>query len=71
MAHPPAGSRGLSDDLRARARAWAERSCLDQDVPLHVADRQVLSAVADLLKAGRAGGDGQVLDREWPPRQAA
>ena len=48
MARPPAGRSG-PDDLQARAQAWAERSCLDQGVPVKVTDRRVLAEVADLL----------------------
>jgi hypothetical protein len=46
---PPAGRSGLDDDLTARARAWAERCCLDQDLPFEINDRQTLARVADLL----------------------
>jgi hypothetical protein len=48
VGRPPAGRSG-ADDLQARARACAERSCLDQGVPVKVADRRVLAEVADLL----------------------
>ena len=45
------GSRGLTDDLQARAREWAERSCVDQQLPLKITDMGVLSAVASLIGA--------------------
>lgn len=48
MGRPPAGRSG-ADELRARAWACAERSCLDQGVPVKVADRRVLAELADLL----------------------
>ena len=43
------GSRGLTNDLQARAREWAERSCVDQQLPLKITDMGVLSTVASLL----------------------
>jgi hypothetical protein len=48
VARRPAGRSG-AEDLTARAQAWAERSCLDQQLPVKVADRRVLAEVADLL----------------------
>ena len=48
MGRPPAGRSG-ADDLRARAQACAERSCLDQGLPVKVTDRRVLAEVAELL----------------------
>ena len=42
----------MDDELRARARAWAERTCAEQRVPLHVDDRQVLAQVVALLRPG-------------------
>ena len=52
MARPPAGRSG-PDDLEARAQAWAERSCLDQGVPLRLSDPQVVAQVAELLAQAR------------------
>ncbi len=49
MRRPPAGSRGLSDDLRARAQAWAERSSLDQQLPVKITDRATVTAVVAIL----------------------
>lgn len=46
-----AGSRGLTDDLQARARVWAEHSCMDQQLPPKITDVGVLSTVASLLGA--------------------
>ncbi len=51
MRRPPAGSRGLTDDLRARAQAWAERSSLDQQLPDKITDRAAVLAVVALLGA--------------------
>ena len=43
----------MDDELRARARAWAERTCAEQRLPLHVDDRHVLAQVMALLSPGR------------------
>lgn len=51
MARPPAGSAGPTDELRARARAWAERSCLDQQLPTKITDRTLLAQIVQLLTA--------------------
>ena len=48
MGHPPAGRSG-PEELKERARACAEQSCLDQQLPAKVSDRRVLAEVADLL----------------------
>lgn len=55
MAHPPAGRSG-TDDLKARAQAWVERTCLDQNVPLKLSDPLALDKVAELLAQGRQTG---------------
>lgn len=47
----PAGLPGLTDDLRERARAWAERSCLSQGVAVKISDPRTLRDVAQLLGA--------------------
>jgi hypothetical protein len=52
MARPPAGRSG-PDDLQARAQAWAERSCLDQGVPVRLSDPQAVAQVAELLAQTR------------------
>jgi hypothetical protein len=59
VGRPRAGSRGLTDDLVTRARQWAERSCLDQGLPLKVSDSRILRDVAQLL--------GASVDRSDPP----
>jgi len=51
VGRPRAGSRGLTDDLVTRARQWAERSCLDQQLPLKITDPRTLRDVAQLLGA--------------------
>ena len=43
-------------DLEARAVAWAERNCLDQNVPVKVPTRLALDKVAELLAQGRQTG---------------
>ena len=48
MARPRAGRSG-PEELRACARACAERSCADQGLPVKVTDRRVLAEVAGLL----------------------
>ncbi len=56
MARPPAGRSGLDDDLAARARAWVERTCLDQGIPVKVSDPVTIEKVAQLLGQGRQTG---------------
>jgi hypothetical protein len=51
----------MDDELRARARAWAERTCAEQRVPLHVDDRQVLAQVVALLRPGHTATSGRVV----------
>jgi hypothetical protein len=45
----PAGRSGIDDDLKARARAWAERCCADQNLTLVLTDRETLARIAELL----------------------
>ena len=59
MGRPPAGRSGLDDDLRARAIAWVERTCADQDVPVKLSDPRALDRVAELLSQGRERSVGQ------------
>ena len=49
MGRPRAGSRGLSEALRAEARLWAEESCLDQQLPLRARDSRAVLDIARLL----------------------
>jgi hypothetical protein len=51
----PAGRSG-ADDLRARAVAWVERTCADQNVPVKLSDPLLLAKVAELLAQGRQTG---------------
>lgn len=51
MGRPPAGRSG-TDDLKARAVAWVERTCMDQDVPVKLSDPAALDKVAELLAQG-------------------
>ena len=48
MGRPPAGRSG-TDDLKARAVAWVERTCMDQNVPVKLSDPAALDKVAELL----------------------
>ena len=52
MGRPPAGRSG-TDDLKARAIAWVEQACADQNVPVKISDPLVLEKVAELLAQGR------------------
>ena len=55
MGRPPAGRSG-TNDLRARAMAWVERTCADQGVPVKLSDPLALEKVAELLAQGRQTG---------------
>jgi hypothetical protein len=49
MGRLPAGRSGLDETVKARAQAWAERSCLDQNISAKVTDPNVLTRIAELL----------------------
>lgn len=49
------GRPGLSEELILRAREWAERSCMDQQLPVKITDPATLARVARLLGAVPAG----------------
>jgi predicted ATPase len=49
MGRQPAGRSGAEDELKARARAWAERWCLVQELPFTITDRQALAQIAELM----------------------
>ena len=51
------GSVGVTDDLAACAREWAERSCLDQGLSVKVSDPRTLRDVAQLLGTRISGSD--------------
>ena len=51
MARPPAGRSG-TDDLKARAIAWVERTCLDQGVPVKLSNRGTMQAVGLVTDVG-------------------
>jgi hypothetical protein len=55
VGRPPAGRSG-TDELKARALAWVERSCMDQGVPVKLSDPLALEKVAELLAQGRQRG---------------
>jgi len=52
MAPRPAGRSGppSEDEWRERVRAWVERTCAEQGVPVKVTDRRVVAQVAELLR---------------------
>ena len=52
MGRQPAGHPG-TDDLAARARAWVERTCAEQGIPVKISDPQTIAKVAGLLAQGR------------------
>jgi len=56
--------RGLPEELRKQARAWAKASCADQGLAVLVTDPAVLSRVAGLL--GAPSGRQAVGDSSRP-----
>lgn len=54
MAPRPAGRSGPPEDLDERVRAWVERTCAEQGVPVKVTDRKVVAQVAELLRGSSA-----------------
>jgi hypothetical protein len=42
-----------SHDLAERAKAWVERHCAEQGVPVKISDPLVLDKIAKILLAGR------------------
>lgn len=69
MVRQRSGLPGLSDDLAARARLWAEQSCAEQGLPVKVTARDVLGQVAVLLGAASAGGCRQAPTGERHERR--
>ena len=55
MGRLPAGRSG-ADELRARAVAWVERTCADQNVTVKLSDPLLLAKVAELLAQARQTG---------------
>jgi hypothetical protein len=55
VGRPPAGRSG-TDDLKARAIAWVERTCADQNVPVKLSDPVALAKIAEILAQGRQTG---------------
>jgi len=49
MGRQPAGRSGTEDELKARARAWAEHWCLVQELPFTITDRRALVQIAELM----------------------
>lgn len=58
MGRQPAG-RGGSEDLKARAIAWVEQACADQDVPVKLSDPLALAKIAEVLAQGRKTGSSR------------
>ena len=56
MGRPPAGRSGTDGDLKARAIAWTEHHCADQNVPVKLSDPIAVEKVAELLAQGRKRG---------------
>jgi hypothetical protein len=44
-------------DLAQRARAWVERACVEQGVPVKVSDPLALAEIAEILCSGREKRD--------------
>jgi hypothetical protein len=64
VGRPPAGRSGAeAEKLAARARAWAERSCLDQGVPVRLSEPQAVARVAELLAQARQTGVSRVSSK--------
>jgi hypothetical protein len=40
------------EGLAELARQWADETCTEQDVPIHVEDSATLDAIGDLLSTG-------------------
>jgi hypothetical protein len=55
MGRPPAGRSG-TNDLEARAIAWVERTCADQNVPVEISDPLTIRKVAEILAQGSQTG---------------
>jgi len=55
VGRPPVGRSG-TDDLKARAVAWVERTCADQNVPVKLSDPLALAKVAEILAQRRQAG---------------
>jgi hypothetical protein len=55
VARPSAGRSG-TDDIKARAVAWVEATCMDQGVPVTLSDPVALAKIAELLAQGRQSG---------------
>lgn len=53
--HPASCSR---DDWDARVKAWVERSCAEQGVPVKLSDPVALRRIADILGEARDAREG-------------
>ena len=66
MGHQTAGSSG-TDDFEARAIAWIEAHCAEQNVPVKLADPVALAKVAEILAQGRTTGVSRVSSKRLKP----
>jgi hypothetical protein len=59
VAPRPAGHSGADDEAayQARVRAWVERTCAEQGVPVKIADPLTLRKIGDILNQARQRGD--------------
>jgi hypothetical protein len=54
VARPRAGRSGPSpEEIQARARAWVERGCADQGIPMKISEPQTVATVVAILAQGR------------------
>ncbi len=54
MGRRPVGLPGLTDELRLRAREWAERTCAEQELDTKISDPAKVAQVAGLLGVSSA-----------------
>ena len=66
MGRQPAGRSG-TDDLKARAIAWVEAHCAEQNVPVKLSDPLALAKVAEILAQGRTTGVSRDSSKRLKP----
>jgi hypothetical protein len=47
------------DDLAARARAWVERTCEEQSIPVKISDPRAIERVAAIFREARSKRQAQ------------
>ena len=52
----------IQRDLEDRAKAWVERSCAEQGVPLKLSDPLALAKIADILGEARDAREAALRD---------